>query len=249
LKLFLAAACALAAAVWPGVSHSAVDGARRAEEDRAPEESEHRSARERGWKPFWIDGGAGYELVNLTTFSANQNLTAELVPSKMGGFGGHLGLGFRLFTLTLGARASVANLENRSPSSTAGDLQLWSLDAEATFRLFSGRIEPYFLLAAGYTTVGGLRDALRGVRQGLDMDGANARAGLGLSLQPSQVFSLDARLTGELLFLARPGVPVRDLAEPQRVGTLNEAKARVLEGNGSSVGTAVALMVGPGFHF
>jgi hypothetical protein len=51
------------------------------------------------------------------------------------------------------------------------------------------------------------------------------------------------------LFLSRPGIPLRQLAAPESVNTLGEAKARLLEGEGTSAGTSVAVTVGPGFHF
>jgi hypothetical protein len=156
-------------------------------------------------------------------------------------------LGGRIFNLTLGARASLANLV--TSSGTAGNLQLWSIDGEATLRLLSGKIEPYLLVGGGYSTFGGLGDAVQGVRQGLDIDGANARLGIGVSIQVTGALSLDARATAELLFLARRGIPVRDLAAPQQVGTIDAAKARILQGSGSSIGTAVALQIGPGVRF
>jgi hypothetical protein len=51
------------------------------------------------------------------------------------------------------------------------------------------------------------------------------------------------------LFLSRRAVPIRDLAEQQEVGTISEAKARVLEADGSSAGFAYAVVLGPGLHF
>ena len=61
--------------------------------------------------------------------------------------------------------------------------------------------------------------------------------------------NIGARVAGEALFLSRPRVPVRQLATPERVSTLGEAKARLLEGEGPSAGTSFAVTVGPGVHF
>jgi len=83
----------------------------------------------------------------------------------------------------------------------------------------------------------------------LAVDGANVRAGLGLDFYVIPLLSLGARFTGELLFLSRPGVPIRDLATAQQVSTIGEAKARLLEADGSSIGTALNLTVGPALHF
>jgi hypothetical protein len=52
-----------------------------------------------------------------------------------------------------------------------------------------------------------------------------------------------------LLAIARPGISVRDLAMPKEVGTINEAKARILEANGTSVGTVLSATVAVGIHF
>jgi hypothetical protein len=49
--------------------------------------------------------------------------------------------------------------------------------------------------------------------------------------------------------VSRPGVSVRDLATPKEIGTINEARARVLEASGSSVGSVVSLTGDVGVHF
>src|SRR5262249_22071923 len=110
-------------------------------------------------------------------------------------------------------------------------------------------IEPYLAFGGGYSTIGGLGDAVDGVQRGLDVDGVNLNAALGLDYFMSQTFSIGARVSAQALFLSRRAVPVRDLAEPQRVGTVSEARARVLEADGSSAGTAYSLVIGPGLHF
>jgi hypothetical protein len=56
-------------------------------------------------------------------------------------------------------------------------------------------------------------------------------------------------LSAGLLAVSRPGVSVRDLATPKQIGTINEAKARVLEASGSSVGSMVAATGEVGVHF
>jgi hypothetical protein len=44
-------------------------------------------------------------------------------------------------------------------------------------------------------------------------------------------------------------VSLAELAEAKNVGTLNEAKARVLEASGSGVGSSLTVTGGAGFHF
>src|SRR4029079_11054398 len=161
----------------------------------------------------------------------------------------HLGVGFRLLPLTLGLRAGVAAFGDSSPTRSVNDMQLYSIDAEIGVRIPVARFEPYLLVGGGYSAFGGLDDAISGVSQGLAVDGANVRAGLGLDFYVSPLLSLGARFTGELLFLSRPGVPIRDLATAQQVSTIGEAKARLLEADGSSIGTALHLTVGPALHF
>jgi hypothetical protein len=101
-----------------------------------------------------------------------------------------------------------------------------------------GRVEPHLLFGGGYSTFGGLDNAIDGVRAGLDIDGANLRAGLGLDWFATPELSIGARGTAEALFLSRRAVPIRDLARPREVGTLSEARARILEAEGSTAGAA-----------
>jgi hypothetical protein len=208
----------------------------------------------RGTKPFWLDGGVGWQRLGLTTFRVDRNdagdaLTADLLPSVADGPTAHLGVGVRLSVLTLGVRAGVAAFQDSTPGRSVDTLQLYSLDAELGFRIPLGRVEPYLLLGGGYSAFGGLDDAIRGVGRGLAMDGANLRAGLGVDVFVSGALSLGARLSADVLFLSRPGVPIRDLATAQQVNTLGVARTRLLEGDGSSVGTAINLSIGPGIHF
>lgn len=197
----------------------------------------------------WIDAQAGAEAVQLQTFSANDSLGVGLLPTS--GFGPTLrvGAGLRLGFITLGLRGRMATFENDSPSSTVTSWNIWSLDGELGLRVPLGTIEPHLALAAGYSSFGGFSDAVNGLAAGLDVHGVDARLDGGVDFWVTHTLSLGVDLSGELLALARPGVSVRDLATPQSVGTLNQAKARVLEANGSSVGSALALTGGLGVHF
>ena len=200
---------------------------------------------------FWVDGGAGYGYLSLNTFVVDNEdgFTAELVPMEADGIAGNLGLGLRFGVFTIGPRGSVMVLRNETAGRRIRELQLWSIDLELGFRIPLHKVEPYFVFGGGYSTFGGLDDAFEGVGDGLNIDGANLRAGVGVDWLPTASFSLGARATGEVLLLSRPAVPLRDLAQPREVGTISEARARVLEGDGSSAGVALAVVVGPGFHF
>jgi hypothetical protein len=203
---------------------------------------------------FWVDTSIGWQRVDLTTLhvqrnSAGEALTGDLVPNVLSGPALSLGVGVRWLVLSFGARMTAAFFNDPSPDRTDGSSQFYSLDAEIGLRIPAGRLEPYVVLGAGYSVFGGLDDAIRGVGQGLDIDGANARLALGVDYFFSRNWSLGARVTGELLFLARPGVPIRGLATAEQVNTLGEARARLLEGEGTSGGTALAFTFGPGLHF
>lgn len=203
---------------------------------------------------FWIDSGLGWERVGLTTLRVRRDiggdvLTGDLVPSVLSGPMVQLGFGLRWLVLSFGARIGASFFDDSSPDRTDGTSQFYNVDAELGFRIPAGRLEPHIVLGAGYSRFGGLDDAIRGVGQGLDIDGANLRLGLGLDYFVTRNWSIGARVAGEVLFLSRSGVPLRDLASPQQVSTIGEAKSRLLEGEGSSAGTSFALTIGPGVHF
>jgi len=198
----------------------------------------------------WMNGEVGYQGIDLRTFNADvDTLTVGFVRSTAGGPAADMGLGVRLAFLTLGARARVASFADTSSDSTAGSWQAWSLDGEVGVHVPLDRVEPYLTFAGGYTALGELGDAVRGLSRGLDVRGANARMGLGLDYYVTPRVTLGASATGEVLALSRPEIPLRDLAEAKRVGTVNEAEARVLEADGSSWGTSLTIAGGAGLHF
>lgn len=222
-------------------------------EDR-PRADEEQEPPEPAKSVFWIDSGVGWHRVGLTTLHVERNsggevLTGDLVPGVLSGPSLQLGFGVRWLVLTFGARVGASFFDDPSPGRSDGSSQLYSVDAEIGFRIPAGRLEPYFVMAGGYSRFGGLDDAIQGVGQGLDIDGANLRLAFGLDYFLSRHVSIGARIAGEALFLSRSGIPLRDLAAPQQVNTLGEAKARLLEGEGSSAGTSFAVTVGPGVHF
>jgi len=236
----------------------AAEAAPAAQDDTRPERdrpsADDSKSKWRASKPFWVDAGVGWQRLNMTTVQVERNaagdaLTGDLVPRILDGPTGHLGVGIRFLPLTVGVRAGVATFQDSSPARSVNDMQLYSINAELGVRIPVARFEPYLLVGGGYSAFGGLGDAISGVSRGLAVDGANVRAGLGLDFYVSPLLSLGARFTGELLFLSRPGVPIRDLATAQQVSTMGEAKARLLEADGSSIGTALNLTVGPALHF
>lgn len=246
--------CIALAATFMAAGARAQDGP----EGQPSRDERAREVRERKPNPSttvgWVETAIGWERVDLTTVhvqrdTAGDTLTGDLVPATLTGPALSLGFGVRWLVLSFGARLGVAFFNDSSPDRTDGASQFYSIDAELGLRIPAGRLEPYLVLGAGYSVFGGLSDAINGIGQGLDIDGANVRLGLGVDYFVTRTWSIGARLSGELLFLARSGVPVRELARPEQVSTLGEAKARLLEGDGSSAGTAVTLTIGPGLHF
>ena len=158
-------------------------------------------------------------------------------------------MGLRVMTFTFGLRGRLLAVSGDSDVGTDASLNLWSLNLETGFRIPLGRLEPHLVLGAGYSAVGGLGDAIPGLAEGLDISGANVRGGLGLTYYATPALSIGGQATAEALFLNRRGVPIRDLAEPRSVETIGEARARALEADGSSIGMAYAVVVGPGLHF
>jgi hypothetical protein len=192
-----------------------------------------------------VNGGGGVETANLTTFSANVDaLTVGLTPTTGVGPAAGVGAGVRLFIFTLGARGRVAAMQGGG----GGEWQLWTLDAEAGVKIPLGRFEPYLTLAGGYASLGNFGNAVAGLGSGLDISGANVRLGGGLDFYVTHAFSVGAAVTGEMLILARQGVSLADLAQAKQIGTINDAQARILEANGTSVGGAVTFTLGVGLH-
>lgn len=200
---------------------------------------------------FFVKPGFGYQRVWLRTFMAedSERLTAHVIPEDLSGPAPSLTIGSKLWFVSLGVTGRVARLSGAAPERENTDLDLWSLDGEVAFRAPLGPLEPYVLVGGGYSTFGGMGDVVDGLGSGLDMNGANLRGGLGFDYYLTQEVSLRLEGASDLLFLARPGVPARDLAEPKEVGTLNEAEERLLEADGSSAGIAFGVAAGLGLHF
>jgi hypothetical protein len=196
---------------------------------------------------LWVDGGVGVESVSLRTFVADFNtVSVGFLPGTGIGPMAHLGTGIRLSFLTFGVRGRVASFDDPS---TVGGWQIWSFDGELGFRAPLGRVEPHLTFAGGYSSFGGFGAAVGGLQDGLDVHGLDARLGFGVDYWVFHNVSIGASVDAGLMFIARPGVAVRDLATAKQIGTIDDAKARVLEASGSSVGYALAFTGGAGLHF
>ncbi len=200
---------------------------------------------------LFIKPGFGYQRVWLRTFMAedSERLTAHVIPEDMSGPAPSLTVGTKLWFVSLGVTGRVAHLSGAAEERETSEVDLWSLDGEVAFRAPLGPLEPYVLFGGGYSTFGGMGDVVDGLGGGLDVNGANLRGGLGFDYYLTRDLSLRLEGASDVLFLARPGVSARELAEPKEVGTLDEAEERLLEADGSSAGLAFGVNAGLGVHF
>lgn len=195
----------------------------------------------RGLSWVYIEPEVGYSHVGLATFEVNEaDLTAGLVESSADGplVGG--GLGLRLVFVTIGARARVGFY---SP------WQFMTVGGELGFRIPIGAVEPHFSFGAGYAGLGSLSGTLEGVSDSISIRGPYARAGGGLDIFATNVLSIGANVSWELLVLTRPGVSADAVTRLQTSGTAGEAQAQALAAEGSGYGSAFAATAVIGLHF
>jgi hypothetical protein len=209
-------------------------------------EEEEEEKDEFGSEVLWVDARAGYTFMDMVTFDASNGLlTAGLIPTGAGGPSVAMGLGVRLWFVTLGPRVTLAMLHPDDRE----NFNVWSVDGEIGLRIPLGRVEPHLTFAVGYSALGGIDDAVAPIGDGFDIEGANLRLGLGLDVYITEYLSVGADVTGEVIALSRPGVPLEDVLEAKGVGTVNEAEAEILEADGASTGAAVSVLGGLGVHF
>jgi hypothetical protein len=209
----------------------------------ATEQELQRADREdagRGLEFVWLNAEVGAMHLGLQTFKANDLVDADAVASTQTGplFGA--GLGVRLVFVTLGARFRLGSF---------ADWQLWTLNGELGLRIPLGVIEPYFTLGGGYASIGSFDSDNLGADlndAGVDITGFDVRGGFGLDVYLSDLFSIGANLTGEVLVLTRPGV---DPSKLNASGSGSSAEAEVYAADGSSVGFGGTLTAVAGLHF
>ena len=192
----------------------------------------------RGLEFVWANAEVGFQYLSLNTFHANNLVDSQFVKTTQGGPLYGFGAGLRLIFLTLGARFRLGDFSA---------WQLWTLDAEAGLHMPIGRVEPYFNFAAGYASVGafgGASSAINLQNTGVNIHGWNARAGFGMDVYITRVFSVGALMTGEMLYLKRSHINIAPTGNP----AVDEA-AKVYANDGSSIGGAATLTGVVGLHF
>ena len=174
----------------------------------------------RGLQWVWVDGGVGIGHYGFGTFDGGDLVDQSAVKTTQTGLVADVGAGLRIVYFTVGARFRYAPLP---------DFRLWTLGAEGGLHIPLGALEPYFTLGAHYLSAAPTTGTL-------DIKGFDARLGAGLDYYLTNMFSVGANLTGDLLVLMRPkldGVPADS----------------VYAADGSSIGGSVALAAMMGLHF
>jgi hypothetical protein len=205
----------------------------------------------RGLEFVWLNAEAGYQVLGLQTFKKNNLVDAGIVKSTQNGLLFGAGAGVRLIFLTLGGRFRLGTFDN---------WQLWTLAAEAGLHLPLGRVEPYFTAGFGYASLGAFdvnKSTLDLKGAGVDIHGWTARGGFGLDVYVTNVVTIGANLTGDVLFMTRPGVDPKKLASTASSGGANvntqeqavDAANNVYAADGSSIGAAMTATAVVGLHF
>jgi hypothetical protein len=196
----------------------------------------------RGLEFFYLNVEGGFEHVGLTTFTVNEEeLTAGLVESSSAGGVVGAGIGLRLFVLTLGARARAGFFS---------DWQLFSLGGELGVHIPLGNFDPHFDLGFGYAGLGNVTSAISGAEDAVKIRGYYARLGGGLDYYVTPVISLGLNASFEMLGLTRPGLSPTEIAnlEANSTDDVTQARAEILQLDGASYGSALAITAVVGLH-
>ena len=195
----------------------------------------------RGLTWFWIEAEGGFQHVGLETFDVDKsNLTAGFVSSEANGGYVGVGLGARLFFLTIGPRARVGFFP---------EWQLYNIGGELGFRFQLGIVEPHFDLGGGYAALGSFTDALGGIDGAANVDGAYGRVGGGLDFLIGSVFNLGLAASWEFMGLTRPGLSLDEINSQPEAENLEDAEKQALAAEGSGFGSAISVAARLGLAF
>jgi hypothetical protein len=198
----------------------------------------------------WLVGTAdlGYRALDLRKIEFNDDggSHGKLIPATAGGLSPGVGLGVRLWFVSLMLHGDVTFLSDSG--AIADDLELWNLDLEGAFRMMQGRFQPFLLLGVGYSALAGASDVFDTGSSTADAHGANGRLGLGFDYYFHRHMTVGFRAHADGLLLASR-ISVTELATPQKVDTLGETKERLREADGSLAGMSYAAGLTFGLHY
>lgn len=186
----------------------------------------------RGLEYVWLNAEVGGQHVGLQTLKDGGLVDGNEVKNTQTGltYGG--GVGLRILNYTAGVRFRMGQF---------GNWQLWTLDAEGQFRIPIGRLEPYVTLGGGYAKVAGF-DSDSSIVSDLSIGGFNVRVAAGLDYYVSNMFSVGANLSGDMLVLSRGAIRQPTTSDPPE-------EAAFYADDGSSIGAAGTLTLVLGLHF
>lgn len=206
--------------------------------DKAKEEDSGRGFK---WVRIFAEGG--FQHVGLQTFNVDEeNFTAGFVDTSASGGVIGVGLGVGPSFVMVGPRARVGFFDA---------FQLFSIGGELSFHIPLGPVEPNFDIGAGYTGLGSFSSAVSGASDAIEIRGLDVRAGGGLDIFVTPVFSIGAKIAWEFLALTRPGVSASDIQDIQNSAQTpdEQAAADALAAEGSGYGSAISITGALGLHF
>lgn len=147
---------------------------------------------------FWAQVEGGYSHAGFQTFDGLDDATlAAAVPKSGNGGDVGLGLGARIFVLTLGARGRLSFYDR---------FQTVALGGEVGLHLPFGRVEPHVDLGGGWLKMLTLDAPLTAGGSPLSVEGGYLRLQGGVDFFPHPMVSLGVAIDGNLLFTtARAG--------------------------------------------
>jgi hypothetical protein len=207
----------------------------------------------RGLEFLWINVEGGVQHLGLQTLSSKGSLVPGIVKtSELGPMTG-LGVGVRLFFLTLGLRGRIGIYD---------EYNYVSLNPEVGLHFkITDNVEFALSLSGGYSALGGFKANNLLDSSVVNVRGFNVRAGLNLDYYFSHFFSLGVMGTAEVLAMTRPGVSVSSIKDASantntNISTSQDAaaaeaqlqqQAALVEGSG--VGVAFTGSMVFGVHF
>jgi hypothetical protein len=166
--------------------------------------------------------------------------TPKLIPGSTQAVAPGLGVGVRLWFVSLMLRPEVAFFQGTRGDAFDNSFRLWSFDLELLFRAPLGRFQPYLLLGGGYSAMGALAEVVDGRRREALARGGNVRAGIGFDVFLAQAWMVGLRATIDGIFLSSK-VPVSELLTPEQVDTVGQAEHRARDADGFMSGLSPSL--------
>jgi hypothetical protein len=178
----------------------------------------------RGLEFIYFNVEGGFQQMSLHGLHASTGVvTAPVRTSDVGSLLGAT-VGVRLLFLTIGPRFRFAHFH---------DWDLWSLNLDVGWHIPLGNLEPYAVLSGGYSRLGRSAEGVLGSNSGVSVKGFNVRLGAGADYYVTNVFSVGALATVEMVGLSRGGI----------------AQAGFYGTDGSALGIGLAGSVVAGLHF